>query len=94
MHQIDPANPDLAASSQSANQRIRLELRHWLLLSLAVLAFACPTIQAELATAQQMETVCSNWLTSRVASQGTWAGSFTQVRILHTMATMKTATAT
>jgi len=49
----------------------------FVVLALTVLAVVLPAsnVSAELASAEQMQNVCSNWLAQAVATRGSWAGS-------------------
>jgi Peptidase C10 family/Dockerin type I domain/Thrombospondin type 3 repeat len=46
------------------------------LLSLLILGVLTPAAKAELATVEQMDQVCRNWLAAMVYEQGNWAGEY------------------
>jgi len=46
-----------------------------LLLSVLAVVLPASNVSAELASAEQMQNVCSNWLAQSVATRGSWAGS-------------------
>jgi len=51
----------------------------WVLLIVALLAICVPSAYAVVPSAQEMEQVCENWLTSTVYQKGEWAGSASPV---------------
>ena len=56
---------------------IFLRARTWLLsaAALVLLFLLMPSAKAELATPQEMEQVCQNWLTQMTHERGAWAGT-------------------